>query len=136
MDHDIESFLNMMDEMLTFDIIKYIVTMISNEKNMLIIHKEQALKKSVNKDIIKLFNTYYYDNNFIVYKNEHGQFILQNNNLNNKHISLYKRSHDEDNQLMLINENNENEIVLFNENIDNENETPIIRKIHLDIFYM
>ena len=136
MDRDIESFLNMMDEMLTFDIIKYIVTMISNEKNMLIIHKEQALKKSVNKDIIKLFNTYYNDNNFIVYKNEHGQFILQNNNLNNKHISLYKRRHDEDNQLMLTNENNENEIVLFNENIDNENETPIIRKIHLDIFYM
>lgn len=136
MDRDIESFLNMMDEMLTFDIIKYIVTMISNEKNMLIIHKEQALKKSVNKDIIKLCNTYYYHNNFIIYKNEYGQFILQNNNLNNKHISVYKRRYDDGNKLMLTNENNENEIVLFNENIDNENETPIIRKIHLDIFYM
>lgn len=136
MDRDIESFLNMMDEMLTFDIIKYIVTMISNEKNMLIIHKEQALKKSVNKDIIKLCNTYYYHNNFIIYKNEYGQFILQNNNLNNKNISVYKRRYDDGNKLMLTNENNENEIVLFNENIDNENETPIIRKIHLDIFYM
>jgi hypothetical protein len=140
MDHDIESFLIMMDEMLAFDIIKYIVSMISNEKNMLIIQRQKIIKKKINKDVIKLFNTYYYDNNFLVYKNEHNQFILQNISLNNKHISVYKKQHQENNQLMLTNGlDNENEIILFEENRDNEiydeNGLPVIRRIRLDIVY-
>ena len=65
--NDIDSFLNMMENMLSADLLKHIVSMVCLDKNLSIIKKQKELKYKLNKDVIKLFNTYYYDN---IYSNK------------------------------------------------------------------
>jgi hypothetical protein len=136
MNHDIESFLHIMQEILPMDIIKHIVTLICIDSNIAIIKKQKQLKIKLNHDIIKLFNTYYYDNNFLLYRNEHNQFILENISLNNKHIYVCSNRQAISNE----HQNNDiNQIVLFEQPTDveyDENGLPIQRRIRLDVVYV
>jgi hypothetical protein len=145
--NDIESFLNMMERMLSGDLLKHIISIVCLDKNMSIIKKQKKLKYKLNKDVIKLFNTYYYDNNFLLYRNEKNQFILENISLNNKHIFVCsnKTPHAIPEELATLssftNDNNINEIVLFeqreqNEILYDENGLPVNRRIRLDVVYM
>jgi hypothetical protein len=110
------------------------------DKNMLIIKKQKKLKAKLNKDVVKLFNTYYYDNNFMVYRNEHNQFILENISMNNKHIRVCSNNTNHSISTEL-NDDNVNEIVLFEQGgqqevIYDENGLPVNRRIRLDVVYM
>jgi hypothetical protein len=136
MNHDIESFLYIMHQMLPMDIIKHIVGLICTAKNIAIIQKQKQLKTKLNHDIIKLFNTYYYDNNFLLYRNEHNQFILENISLDKKHIYLSSNRQAISNELQ---SNDINQIVLFEQPTDveyDENGLPIQRRIRLDVVYV
>lgn len=145
---DIESFLTVMSSILSDDMIKYIIHLVSVDKNRQIIRRQKELKIQLNKDIIKLFNTYYYDNNFILYKNENNQFVLENMGLINKQIYIFSNrpsipNNEEQNQMVLQNQSSAdttNEIVLFdntsNEVVLDENGFPIQRRIKLDIVYI
>ena len=144
--NDIESFLNMMENMLSADLLKHIVSMVCLDKNLSIIKKQKGLKYKLNKDVIKLFNTYYYDNNFLLYRNEKNQFILENISLNNKHIyvcsnkapqaipqelaTLTSSANDDINEIVLFEQQEQNEIIY------DENGLPVNRRIRLDVVYM
>jgi len=140
--NDIDSFLNMMENMLSVDLLKHIISMACLDKNLSIIKKQKKLKYKLNRDVIKLFNTYYYDNNFLLYRNERNQFILENISLNNKHV--YVCSNKTTPQTIpqeLPTNDNINEIVLFeqgeqNEILYDENGLPVNRRIRLDVVYM
>ena len=155
MRNDIESFLTVMDSTLSSDMIKHIVQLVSTEKNLQIIKKTKELRFQLNKDIIKLFNTYYYDNNFILYKNENNQFVLENMGIKNKQIYIYSNRQQipeneiiphitsSETQMVLANQSSSdhtNEIVLFDQNQNqdmyDENGFPIQRRIRLDIVYV
>lgn len=154
MRNEIDSFLDIMESMLSYDILKHIVQLISTDKNQMIIKKQKQLKLQLNKDIIKLFNTYYYDNNFILYKNDNNQFVLENMSLTNKQIYIYsnKPLHEQENeivendqqhQMILHNQsstNTTNEIVLFeegsNQELYDDNGFAIQRRIKLNIVYI
>ena len=144
--NDIDSFLNMMENMLSVDLLKHIVSMVCLDKNLSIIKKQKELKYKLNKDVIKLFNTYYYDNNFLLYRNERNQFILENISLNNKHIyvcsnktqqaipqelaTLTSSANDNINEIVLFEQHDQNEILY------DENGLPVNRRIRLDVVYM
>ena len=144
--NDIDSFLNMMENMLSADLLKHIVSMVCLDKNLSIIKKQKELKYKLNKDVIKLFNTYYYDNNFLLYRNERNQFILENISLNNKHIyvcsnktqqaipqelaTLTSSANDNINEIVLFEQQDQNEILY------DENGLPVNRRIRLDVVYM
>jgi hypothetical protein len=150
MRNDVESFLTIMDSTLSYDMIKHIVQLISTEKNLQIIKIKKRLNVQLNKDIIKLFNTYYYDNNFILYKNEYNQFVLENMGIKNKQIYIYSNRHiqdientQEESEMVLANQSSSdhtNEIVLFdqsqNQILYDANGLPIQRRIRLDIVYL
>lgn len=153
MRNDIESFLTCMQSILTDDMIKYIVQLVSIDKNIQTIKKQKHLKLQLNKDIIKLFNTYYYDDNFILYKNEHNQFILENMGLINKHIYIYSnrlveaqnevvQNNTSPNQMVLYNQtaNTTDQIVLFddtsNQVMYDDNGFVLQRRIKLNIVYV
>jgi len=155
MRNDIESFLTAMDSTLSHDLIKYIVQIVSTDRNLQIIKRQKQFRFQLNKDIIKLFNTYYYDDNFILYKNEYNQFVLENLGIKNKQIYIYSnRQNHETNQPLLQNTSAEtqmvlanqsssdhtNEIILFDQNqnqeLYDENGFPIQRRIRLDIVYI
>jgi|LakMenE01Jun11ns_1017448.scaffolds.fasta_scaffold9959515_17 hypothetical protein len=140
MNDDIESYMNTMQNILSTDLIRYIVSIAFMDKNMLIIKKQKKLKAKLNKDVVKLFNTYYYDNNFMVYRNEHNQFILENISMNNKHIRVCSNNTNHSISTEL-NDDNVNEIVLFEQGgqqevIYDENGLPVNRRIRLDVVYM
>lgn len=136
MNHDIESFLYVMKEMLPFDIIKHIVALVSMDKNLAVIKKQKQLKIKLNADIIKLFNTYYYDNNFLLYRNEQNQFVLENISLNNKNIFVCSNRQQISTELQP--NNDMNQIVLFEHPeviAYDDNGLPIQRRIRLDVVY-
>lgn len=140
MNDDIESYMNTMQNILSTDLIRYIVSIAFMDKNMSIIKKQKKLKAKLNKDVVKLFNTYYYDNNFMVYRNEHNQFILENISMNNKHIRVCSNNTNHSISTEL-NDDNVNEIVLFEQGgqpevIYDENGLPVNRRIRLDVVYM
>jgi hypothetical protein len=140
MNDDIESYMNTMQNILSTDLIRYIVSIASMHENISIIKKQKRLKAKLNKDVVKLFNTYYYDNNFMVYRNEHNQFILENISMNNKHIRLCSNNRNQSISTEL-NDDNVNEIVLFEQGgqhdvIYDENGLPTNRRIRLDVVYM
>lgn len=135
MKNDINSFLNLMEDMLSYDILKQIILLVYKDQNMAVIKKQKLLKYRINSDIIKVHNIYYYDNNFMIYKNQSDQFILEKisvNNMNN--ISFYSN----DSNLLLSNDCT-NEIVLFDNNQEqayDENGLPVQRRIKLNIVYV
>ena len=135
MKNDINTFLNIMEDMLSYDMIKYIISMIYRERNFHIIRKQKFLKNKVNTDVIKIHNIYYYDNNFMIYKNQRDQFVLEKISLNPvNNISLYAN----DNPILTSN-NCENEIILFDNNqeqVYDDNGLPVQRRIKLNIVYV
>ena len=157
MRNNIDNFFNLMETILPNDIIKHIIYNINLKSNLLIIKKQRNLKNKINKDIIKLFNTYYRDNNFLLYKNNKGQFILENHRINNNNILIYSNRSIDDNDNNQNNENRielnnrtyfnddnidteKNEIILFDESSStpfyDENGILVRPKINLDIIYM
>lgn len=131
MRNEINIFLNNMKNILPYDLIKYIFHIIVHDKNIYIIQKQKKLKYILNKDIINFHNTYYYDNNYMIYRNPNNQFILKkisDNSLNT--ISLYS-----DNSSNIILNQSENSVVLFNSNKVNEYESEQ-KIIKLNIIYI
>ena len=137
MRNEIDIFLNMMTETIPSDIISYIIgTYIYKPVNMYTIKKQRILKKIANKELNKFFGILHYDRNFIVYQNNEGQVILENNYVV-PNIELYSQQNTSNN---LIQSNHDtNVIVLFN-NINNQilDENGILRqkRIHLSIMYI
>ncbi len=108
---DINSFLNMMENILSYDIIKDIINIIYKDFNISIVKRQKLLKYQLNKDIIRFHNTYYYDKNYLIYKNNLNQMVLKQKKSNTLHkISLYS---DSDNSSNLILNDNNDEIILF-----------------------
>lgn len=162
---NIELFLDTMDDILPTDLKKHIVTIINIKNNIGIIRKQKQSKNSLNKQVLKLFNTCYFDNNFSLYRNERNQIVFQNISLGNNQVFLFannnttqQASEIENNQLVPYNniansisngtsqlvlnntlQETRNDIVLFD---NNRQETldvhgqPIRRKIKLYIVYI
>ena len=135
---DIDTFLDLMENILSKDMITYIISFIYNESNMKIIKKQKKLKLLLHKE----FNKCYIDNNFMLYKNAQNQYMLhglQQTFLNNYKLYLYSNSNDiytQSSNLLVCN----NEILLIDnknrETIYDENGLPIKRIIKLHIVYI
>jgi hypothetical protein len=129
---NIDNYINTMINMLSNDLIKDIINIIYKDYNLKIIKKQKRLKYILNKDIINFHNIYYYDNKYMIYRNENNQVLLKNlisNQMNN--ISLYNVSSS--NIIINNNHNDNNDIILFD--INNDNESLINKKINLNIIY-
>lgn len=87
---NIESFFQKMEEILPYDIQKYIMSKIIIEHNIEIIKIQKKLKEKCTKEIIKRCNTCYNDRNFLLYRNQDNQLVFENLTLNNNNqILLY-----------------------------------------------
>ena len=90
---NIEIFLTKMDDMLTTDLIRVISNKINKDKNMDIIKKQKEKKKHLCKEILKLFNTFYSDKNFVLYRNNNNEFVIENVTPNpNQQVYLYSNN--------------------------------------------
>lgn len=122
----------MMADMLNPDLIKSIITII----NIDIIKKQKRLKRQLMLDIKKLFNIYYYDNNFLMYLNENNQIVLQNIGINSQYnnISLYNTTNpNTENQIVPYNPNNQT-LIINNQDAVNT-ETVILDNFQTPITY-
>lgn len=138
MRNNIETFFKIMEERIPSELITHIIrNYIYYPINKKIIQKQKILKRILDKEMLKFFGILHYDRNFIVYRNNNGQVILENNYvLSNIHLF----SHQENSNTLISSNQNTNEIVLFN-NINNNqflDENGIIRprRIHLSIVYV
>jgi len=125
-------FIKMMADMLNPDLIKSIITII----NIDIIKKQKRLKRQLMLDIKKLFNIYYYDNNFLMYLNENNQIVLQNIGINSQYnnISLYNTTNpNTENQIVPYNPNNQT-LIINNQDAVNT-ETVILDNFQTPITY-
>jgi hypothetical protein len=135
---DIDTFLDLMETLLSKDMITYIISFIYHETNLKIINKQKQLKLLLHKEL----NKCYIDNNFMLYKNTQNQYMLrglQQTFLNNHQFYLYSNSNDiytQSSNLLVCN----NEILLIDnknrETIYDENGLPIKRIIKLHIVYI
>ena len=135
MRNNIDEFIDNMEKILSYDMIKYIINIIYNDENLKIIKKQKKLKWILNKDIINFHNTYYYDNNCMIYRNEYNQFILKNLALNqNNTFSLYSNNSTSN----IILNNQDDNIILFNTNNNEYDDNGILieKKITLNIMYI
>jgi hypothetical protein len=90
---NIENFLTKMNDMLTTDLIRVISNHINKDQNISIIRKQKERKKHLCKEILKLFNTFYSDKNFVLYRNNNNEFVIENVALNpNQQIYLYSNN--------------------------------------------
>lgn len=80
---NIDLYFNKMENILNFDIIRKIYTII----NIQIIKKQKILKKYLNDDILLYKNAFYYDKNLLIYKNNSNNIKIKNKNYNNKFLS-------------------------------------------------
>ena len=135
---DIDTFLDLMENILSKDMIIYIISFIYHENNLKIINKQKQLKLLLHKEL----NKCYIDNNFMLYKNAQNQYMLRGLHqtfLNNHQLYLYSNSNDiytQSSNLLVCN----NEILLIDnknrETIYDENGLPIKRIIKLHIVYI
>lgn len=86
---NIELFLDTMDTILPFDLKRHIVNIINTKNNIAIIRKQKIRKNKLNEQIVKLFNTCYFDNNFSLYRNDRNQIVFQNISLGNNQVFLF-----------------------------------------------
>jgi hypothetical protein len=94
MEKDINSFLDKMDDMLDYDSKKYIVELVHVEKNKQTIAKTKRAKCRLNISILKLFNTFYVDQNILLYKLDQENIVLENLRPSvNPHLSIYQKYH-------------------------------------------
>jgi hypothetical protein len=120
---DIDIFIDLMDKILTKDMIRYIVSMIYKDTNLKIINEQKKLKLLLHKEL----NKCYIDDNFMLYKNSQNQYVLhglQQTFLNNHKLYLYSKNNNTyiqnsnlsvcDNEILLI--DNINREILYDEN--------------------
>jgi hypothetical protein len=128
----IDSFIDKMKHILTPDIIEFIVgEYIYKERNLQVIRKQKTFRVRLNRELYDMFNVYYDDNNFKLYKNENNQFVLRNHT---KDKQFYMCAN---NDIVSVPVNNANDLVLFeNQQNYDENGQPIQRRIKLYILYI
>jgi hypothetical protein len=126
----IDSFIERMKYILTPDMIEFIVCeYIYKKHNLQVVRNQKQLKVKLNKELSDMFNVYYDDNNFKLYKNENNQFVLRNHIIDKQ---FYLCGNND-----IVPINNTNDLVLFeNQQNYDENGIPIQRKIKLYIVYM
>lgn len=128
----IDSFIDKMKHILTPDIIEFIVgEYIYKERNLQAIRKQKQFRLRLNRELCDMFNVYYDDSNFKLYKNNSNQFVLQNHTKDKQFYMCVN------NNIVPVPVNNANDLVLF-ENRQNydENGQPIQRRIKLYIVYI
>jgi hypothetical protein len=126
---DIDMFLDMMENILPYDLIVYTLSYYLREYNIKIIVQQKLLKKLLNQSILSLFNTYYCDNSIMLYKNKNNQMVLKQK-ADNK-CYLYSNTQNVHNEII---DPQNTETVLFNYPEDDQ----IVqqRKIKLYIVYI
>lgn len=122
----IDSFIDKMIEMLPTDLLTYFLTeYVYKQRNLQIIRQQKAYRITLNKELFDIFNVYYHDNNFKLYRNRSNQYVLHNNlDIKNKQIFICTPNNE------IIPANDSNELVLFN------NQEPQNRRIKVYIVYM
>ncbi len=132
----IDSFIDKMKYILTPDMVEFIVSeYIYKERNLQVIRKQKHFRVRLNQELYDMFNVYYDDNNFKLYKNENNQFVLRNHTKDKK---IYMCANNDIVPVPVNNANaNANDLVLF-ENRQNydENGQPIQRRVKLYILYI
>lgn len=109
MEKDINSFMNKMEQFLDQDMLKYIVDLVHKENNMNTIVKTKKLKRQLNNSIIKLFHTFYIDQNVLIYKLNDEHIVLENLRPSvNPNLSIYQKNNNERN----VYNANENSVVI------------------------
>ena len=97
MEKDINSFMDKMDNMLDYDTKKYIVELVHKETNKKTIAKTKTAKSKLNLSILKLFNTFYVDNNILLYKLDQENIVLENLRPSvNPHLSIFQKNQSGD----------------------------------------
>lgn len=122
-----------MKQLLTHDMIHYIITeYIYKDRNLQIIRNQREYKIKLNKELSDMFNVYYNDNNFKLYKNKNNQFVLRNHTKDKQFYMCVNN-----NIVPVNNANDVNDLVLFqNQQNYDENGEPIQRRIKLYIVYI
>lgn len=156
--NDIENFINIMNQKLNNDLITYIITRyIYKPYNIDIIKKQRKCFQNMKIQLMKFFRILHYDQNFIVYQNDDGNVILENNYVVSN-IHLYSNTNtiepiDEINEEyqqiansvsntsnnLIQSQYNTNQIILFNNNnnqVLDENGMLVPRRIHLSVVYI
>lgn len=105
-----------MSDILTYDLIRYIIGLIYKDKNMNVIKKQKTIKNQLILDINKLFNTIHCDNSILLYKNN-GKLIFRNLQPS-KSIYLYHHGVLQDS----------NEIILTDQQY---HEAPVRKKLYI-----
>ena len=121
-----------MKHILTPDMIEFIVSeYIYKERNLQVIKKQKQFRVRLNKELCDIFNVYYDDSNFKLYKNNSNQFVLHNHT-KDKQFYMCANNH-----IVPVPVNNANDLVLFeNQQNYDENGQSIQRKIKLYIVYI
>jgi hypothetical protein len=127
---DIDDFLTMMENILSYDLLKTIVSLSYKDHNNAIIKRQKQQKSIVLTELLYVINQYYNDNNIRLYKNNQNQFVLQQKS--NCKMMLYSNTGIQQQQLLLTDGNTEqNDIVLFDvPNVPNQ------RRVKLYIMYI
>ena len=103
--------LSMMEEMLSADLIRYILSFYFKDHNMAIIKKQKELKVNVLQELLDMMNSYYDDNNIKLYKNKQDQFVVRQSN--NCRMVLYSASQNAEVSEEQQQAADANEIILF-----------------------
>ena len=120
---NIDSFIDTMIDILPKDILIYLLTKyVYKDRNLQIIRKQKQNKIILNMQFFDIFNMYYNDTNFKLYRNKNDQYVLHNK-LKNKQLYIYTPNQE------IIPVTNTNELILF----DNQH---VNRQIKLYIVYL
>lgn len=97
MEKDINSFMDKMELFLDQDTLKYIVDLVHKDNNKNTIMKTKKLKGQLNNSIVKLFNTFYIDQNVLIYKLNDENIVLENLRPSvNPNLSIYQKNSNTD----------------------------------------
>ena len=148
---DIDLFLIEMENVLSSDLIAYIIsTYVYKEANVRTIRKQKEIKKLVCEELVEFFGLCYSDRNIKLYRNQQDQIVLKNFTFDNRFFLYSERDQQQAAQaahqppLLLQSEHEkqaeQNEIVLFNnptnQVVYDANGFPVQKKIKLYIMYI
>lgn len=102
---------SIMEDMLSTDLIRYILNFYFREYNLTIIKRQKEVKVNVLKELLDIMNSYYDDNNIKLYKNKQNQFVVRQSN--NCRMVLYSASQNTEVSEEQQQAADANEIVLF-----------------------
>ena len=119
---NINNFLSLMDIILPCDLKKHIIGLMCTENNMDIIQKQKQRKRTLNEAILKSCNTFYSDNNFILYQQKKNQLVVENIKHNPTHnMQIFHKSNNSIIPIQTHNTSNENQLIIqFDENIQHK----------------